>query len=1408
MKLKTTIALFILVLTFLIKAQTIIAQTINLTGIVMDSTIAEPVPFATLSLTSAGGAITDASGTFNLPVKHGQLDDTLQITCIGYQGIKIPMRELSLSGNNTIYLEPSVYEMNDVVIKGKSRRIPRAKAIITDAIAKLAENYPADTVVYEGYYREYLKDDARYLNLFESILYLKEFMRDTIYDFDAHLAYKRFNRDFPVDSTLLAAYDNQAKYIPFAIVHAHEGNELVFLKELDPIKNIYGQTLSFMDVFRIDFIEHHRFSKPRLAYLDERPFYAITFKDKLDFQRGRNEFSMTGTIYIDAENHGIKKLNYVANIENGFETAKFYDLNIEYIKSEDQYFLNYLSFNNLFLNQAFVLLEKSINRLGPVMKFSREIGKQRVLTPDDFEISYQGKAQDINAVMVEGDSITLICENSGQLVQDITKLFNLSRLTDKEEYAELKNQLLSMLEIKTSNVYDKYGHTLSDNRFKEYYQYREFFVHERVKKPVGERLTLMDKTRPVFESSVALVNNPVDTAWINTPLIREENRVYASLNDYPAFSNLVLQHQKIDDSNPDETVYMQTDRELYAPEDTLWFKGYIRQKASLEASELSQTFYVSLIDSLGRIKYQDRFLIQNGVVKGQLPLDAGLAEGFYYLTGYTSWMKNQEQEDIYLRKILIEQEKRKQVKMMVAYDKESYFPGDTMRLVLSCVDEYNRKISDVRFNFSLKDEGKSFYKNRGKTTMDPKDNTFTVVLPENFAAEPQIDILFNYEHQGYVVSYAMPVNYFVDIRFYPEGGRLINGLESKIAFKAFTRYANPAAIEGNVYNQDGERVTHIKTSHLGAGTFLLEPKRNETYYLKLTKPIVFKREFKLPTAVDSGWQLSLQERLGRQIIAVRSQGMNNDSALITIMVRDKLMFYEAFRTSGRHSISVPLEELSPGVAVITLWNNRLIPQAERLFFVQADNTLSAEIMTHERSFNPRDSVLMDIKIKGDGGLPKPGKYSLTVFDIQMGASERLDEPTLATSLLLSSEIKGKILQPNMYFDASNPDRFEQLELLLLTQGWRNYSAHLEGIMDRNNLFPTNYETISGSLMKEPFGSGQKPTRGELSVLFGGLSTKIPVENDGRFSFLPEYEINNNSGVLITGYNPNGKTNVSIILDKDDFNNELERYYQDLSHRLQAYSAPPAYTYNRFEENFTFDLENHQWIEEVVIRKTVKKDEFTKADLALRKRIVPKEDIEIFETLEDIYNAYSGYFGFMDFEAEPIFFAINGFPQTKERPIYGEYGVEGSITVPDRSMIPGIFPEDIEEFALLKDEEARSMYGYKFQYIIDIKLKPPSERKSYRLYQNPVTIPKFVEAKQFYQPIYDTSEKRMSQIPDLRKTILWQPEVIFDEAGHARIKFYNGDRYTRIKCILEGITDDGLPVYSEYEYDVTMVGEDF
>ncbi len=78
------------------------------------------------------------------------------------------------------------------------------------------------------------------------------------------------------------------------------------------------------------------------------------------------------------------------------------------------------------------------------------------------------------------------------------------------------------------------------------------------------------------------------------------------------------------------------------------------------------------------------------------------------------------------------------------------------------------------------------------------------------------------------------------------------------------------------------------------------------------------------------------------------------------------------------------------------------------------------------------------------------------------------------------------------------------------------------------------------------------------------------------------------------------------------------------------------------------------------------------------------------------------------------------------------------------------------------------------------------------------IPGFYKTREFYTPDY---EKEDPEKPDYRTTLLWQPELAFNDEGRSNIDFFTGDKTGSFRVLVEGITDDGRPVNGLYDIEV-------
>ena len=83
----------------------------------------------------------------------------------------------------------------------------------------------------------------------------------------------------------------------------------------------------------------------------------------------------------------------------------------------------------------------------------------------------------------------------------------------------------------------------------------------------------------------------------------------------------------------------------------------------------------------------------------------------------------------------------------------------------------------------------------------------------------------------------------IDLSFFPEGGDLVSGIKSNVAFRAMNEFNKPADIEGVIIDDQGAQVANFKSFHQGMGAFNFNPGENRTYKAKITKPEGIAKEY-------------------------------------------------------------------------------------------------------------------------------------------------------------------------------------------------------------------------------------------------------------------------------------------------------------------------------------------------------------------------------------------------------------------------------------------------------------------------------------------------------------------------------------------------------------------------------------
>jgi len=283
----------------------------------------------------------------------------------------------------------------------------------------------------------------------------------------------------------------------------------------------------------------------------------------------------------------------------------------------------------------------------------------------------------------------------------------------------------------------------------------------------------------------------------------------------------------------------------------------------------------------------------------------------------------------------------------------------------------------------------------------------------------------------------------LNVAFYPEGGQLVKGLASTIAFKVTDQKGRAQEGTGYVCNAQGDTISVFTTLHEGMGSFSYTPTDNNTQIWIRINQEKKGTAFNLPSVELSGCTMQVQNMNPEQVRIMISgtSGYNSIPLGLTVMCRGKLSLFKVIqlRAEMGYSLVIPKTELPAGVNQITLFTPKGNILAERLVYISGTiPSLKMEVKSNKSQYKAFEPINMDVSVLNEIGNPVETSLSLAVRDSKTEIPSAYDE-TLQTNLLLCSDLKGYISNPEYYFESNDKAHRLALDLLMLTQGYRRYS---------------------------------------------------------------------------------------------------------------------------------------------------------------------------------------------------------------------------------------------------------------------------------------------------------------------------------------------------------------------------------
>jgi len=632
------------------------------------------------------------------------------------------------------------------------------------------------------------------------------------------------------------------------------------------------------------------------------------------------------------------------------------------------------------------------------------------------------------------------------------------------------------------------------------------------------------------------------------------------------------------------------------------------------------------------------------------------------------------------------------------------------------------------------------------------------------------------------------------VRFFPEGGSLVEEISGIVAFKAQDEQDKAVIVKGIVTNAAGEEVSTFSSDAEGMGMFLLAPAAGQKYMAKgkLSNGETF--SLQLPEAFLKGFSLKAQnaDSIIRITISTNQATLeDNKGKPITLLLKSRGKTYYT-TTVQLHNLQAVLSiskiNFPTGISTITLYDESGRPQCERLFYHERGDKAVINMSSDKSSYPSKGKVTLSIKTTDQNNNPLKSNLSLSVTDANMVAETSLN---IVSYLNLLSDVGGKIENLNQYIDDKNPASKKKLDLLLLTQGWRDFIwKKLADSALRIDYLPEQGITVSGTV-KQAYGN--KPVPGTTITLSAsenkGKDKIISTQTDsaGKF-YIDGLEFYGDQLLKLARYNNTGK-NARINPDS-------------LFSKGPSITAPDPSLTDSIDMNMPSSFKNKLLERRKTITQSLA-DTVRLNEVTIKKSIYIWLDNEVFTTFgykDEVFEITP-----KDYEYKTVRQYITRYsPSAPSQDAIGFFywpGPNYPRIVVNNKVIPYqyLFETYYDLYYSMSLEEVdkiviKHLIGPNITdvYVIYLTVKPPKE--SDRIAMN---VRGYYEAREFYAPNYETTNNK----PDLRTTIHWEPNIITNDQGEATLTFYNADPKTKIRLVVEGITENGLPITGTAAYEV-------
>jgi hypothetical protein len=741
-----------------------------------------------------------------------------------------------------------------------------------------------------------------------------------------------------------------------------------------------------------------------------------------------------------------------------------------------------------------------------------------------------------------------------------------------------------------------------------------------------------------------------------------------------------------------------------------------------------------------------------------------------------------------------------QEKLFVHIDKTFYLSGEILWFKVYAVDGmFNTpsELSKVAYVEIINQEGKAVL--QAKIPLDDASGNGSFLISysiasgnyklraytkwmKNFPAD------FFYEQQVCIINTLKELNInnskkaiAYDIQFFPEGGNLVYGLPSKLAYKIVNETGQAVDYKGFLIDRNKDTVAKFSPLKFGMGSFIFTPRKSEQYKAVLFLPdTIIKKD--IEGILDQGYVMKLENTDSNYLKIFVHSNITSPNSPVYLFVHTRHSVKNAQQNNLRNGETffiINKKDLGDGISHFTIFNEAKQPVCERLFFKRPQNKLDISLTTGKTQYESRENVSVELSTRDPYGKKLEADMSVSVFLVDSFQSAEYNH--IDCYLMLSSELKGKIDSPEYYFEDPDSEAAEAADNLMLTQGWRRFKWN--DVLENKKTFfkylpELEGQSIDGTVSNKITGEAGNQIKTWLSIpdtvyTFSGTRSKP----DGSFSFTIKNVYGLHDVVLQTGRvdsiykidvnNPYAETFSSFILPSFSLSGKSEKELIKRSINTQA------------ENVYLTDAKLHRFF-------PLKTD--TTAFYGYPDKQYYLDDYTRFVTMEEVLKEYVLAVRLKKHPDNFQFRVLNIPMQSyfEDDPL----ALVDGVPVFNTDRIIAMDPLKIKKIEVLA---RKYMIGnIVCSGIISFK-SYQGDLGGYQLYPD-ATILEYEglqHQREFYSPVYENKNQEQNSIPDYRNQLYWSPDIKTKADGITKLSFSTSDLKGRFLVVLQGISREGL-----------------